>query len=612
MSQENVEIIRPVYEARRHDASRLSDDPEVVLHGANGGIEEGTSTVGGEAGTQALDDDSETGNPTGAAGSLEADDRVVAWGMKIGVEQAAAWSWKAEIALVYGFKEGPSFGSCRMSQAEALEAVGLRSTAMSRENVKRVRRRLRGSTRENGPLPRFLHRTSSSLQCNGGCWAGSDSPGADQRFWTDVGRSRAPEFRLKIERWSAIAADQVFVISNQRDGQASDFGRRSPGEQGRTTFADGQARRDRVVPRPPGGPRSRGAVGARCSRRLLTRILRGRCRRRTWRSCERSRRASSAASMSRRSISMTRRSNGTPRGWRRATRKCGRLPRAPGGQNVLAGWLSAWSDLQFEIQDLVEAGDHVVLLIRDQRHWGRHSGIEGRWHRRGWSSRFAAARSFGAQLPRPGIRPRSRRASGVGDVAGERGDRAVGASRHITAVTSTGCWRTGALDAVLDWSNSYGLDARVFRGHNEIRVFMRRFIGSFESARAGLVGHPAEIDDGLVIADNVTYFGGRDGTRVQARSVWLATFRDGKQNFAHALPDEAGSPRSRRAIGVGRRRVRCAPLEGGSDPLIRGLRYTWLVLATGSAHPPGPRSSQGSWWSDSSALPRSEASAGAP
>jgi SnoaL-like domain len=30
-------------------------------------------------------------------------------------------------------------------------------------------------------------------------------------------------------------------------------------------------------------------------------------------------------------------------------------------------WLSAWSDLQFEIQDVVDAGDEVVLLIRNQR-----------------------------------------------------------------------------------------------------------------------------------------------------------------------------------------------------------------------------------------------------
>jgi ketosteroid isomerase-like protein len=39
-------------------------------------------------------------------------------------------------------------------------------------------------------------------------------------------------------------------------------------------------------------------------------------------------------------------------------------------------WLSAWSDLHFEIQDLRDAGNDVVLLVRNQRQWGRHSGLE--------------------------------------------------------------------------------------------------------------------------------------------------------------------------------------------------------------------------------------------
>ncbi len=38
-------------------------------------------------------------------------------------------------------------------------------------------------------------------------------------------------------------------------------------------------------------------------------------------------------------------------------------------------WLSGWKDLQYEVQDIRDAGDEVVLLIRDQRQWGRHSGI---------------------------------------------------------------------------------------------------------------------------------------------------------------------------------------------------------------------------------------------
>ncbi len=39
-------------------------------------------------------------------------------------------------------------------------------------------------------------------------------------------------------------------------------------------------------------------------------------------------------------------------------------------------WLSAWKDIQFDIQDVLDAGDAVVLLVRNQRQWGRHSGIE--------------------------------------------------------------------------------------------------------------------------------------------------------------------------------------------------------------------------------------------
>jgi ketosteroid isomerase-like protein len=39
-------------------------------------------------------------------------------------------------------------------------------------------------------------------------------------------------------------------------------------------------------------------------------------------------------------------------------------------------WLSAWRDLEFELQDVLDAGDEVVALIRNQRQWGRRSGIE--------------------------------------------------------------------------------------------------------------------------------------------------------------------------------------------------------------------------------------------
>lgn len=38
-------------------------------------------------------------------------------------------------------------------------------------------------------------------------------------------------------------------------------------------------------------------------------------------------------------------------------------------------WFEAWSDLEFEIEDIRDAGDDVVVLIRNQRQWGRHTRI---------------------------------------------------------------------------------------------------------------------------------------------------------------------------------------------------------------------------------------------
>jgi uncharacterized protein len=37
-------------------------------------------------------------------------------------------------------------------------------------------------------------------------------------------------------------------------------------------------------------------------------------------------------------------------------------------------WLEAWSDIEFEVEGVLDAGDDVVALIRNQRQWGRHSG----------------------------------------------------------------------------------------------------------------------------------------------------------------------------------------------------------------------------------------------
>jgi ketosteroid isomerase-like protein len=38
-------------------------------------------------------------------------------------------------------------------------------------------------------------------------------------------------------------------------------------------------------------------------------------------------------------------------------------------------WMEAWRDLEFEIQDIRDTDDDVVVLICNQRQWGRHTGI---------------------------------------------------------------------------------------------------------------------------------------------------------------------------------------------------------------------------------------------
>ena len=86
-----------------------------------------------------------------------------------------------------------------------------------------------------------------------------------------------------------------------------------------------------------------------------------------------------------------------------------------------------------------------------------------------------------------------------------------------------------AKDAVLDWSNARSFDAGVYRGHAEIRAFMEEFFASWDEVRIEIVYGPVEVEDGVVIAENVTYMRGRDGIEVQARSAWLITIRDGEQ-----------------------------------------------------------------------------------
>jgi ketosteroid isomerase-like protein len=85
-----------------------------------------------------------------------------------------------------------------------------------------------------------------------------------------------------------------------------------------------------------------------------------------------------------------------------------------------------------------------------------------------------------------------------------------------------------APDALLDWSNSRGVEAGVYRGHGEIRAFAQRFLATWDEVRIE-IDDPVQVEDDLVITENVTYLRGRDGIEVQARSAWLIRFREGEQ-----------------------------------------------------------------------------------
>jgi ketosteroid isomerase-like protein len=85
-----------------------------------------------------------------------------------------------------------------------------------------------------------------------------------------------------------------------------------------------------------------------------------------------------------------------------------------------------------------------------------------------------------------------------------------------------------APDAVVDWSNSRGPDAAVYKGHDEIRAFTQRFLAAWNDVRIE-IDDPTEVEDDLLVVENIAYLRGRDGIETQARSAWVITFRDGQQ-----------------------------------------------------------------------------------
>ena len=94
-------------------------------------------------------------------------------------------------------------------------------------------------------------------------------------------------------------------------------------------------------------------------------------------------------------------------------------------------------------------------------------------------------------------------------------------------------------DVEVDWSNSLGLEAGVYRGREETR----RFIRTFEIFENVVLGADQLIDAGdSVLVPNTSRFTGREGIETVARSTLVYEISGGRiariclyQDFAEAL-----------------------------------------------------------------------------
>jgi ketosteroid isomerase-like protein len=78
----------------------------------------------------------------------------------------------------------------------------------------------------------------------------------------------------------------------------------------------------------------------------------------------------------------------------------------------------------------------------------------------------------------------------------------------------------------VDWSRSRGLEARVYVGREAVRAFFNTFSQTFDRV---IVSPDEFIECGEhVVVPNRGHFWGRDGVKVEARSVLVWTLRKGR------------------------------------------------------------------------------------
>jgi ketosteroid isomerase-like protein len=100
-------------------------------------------------------------------------------------------------------------------------------------------------------------------------------------------------------------------------------------------------------------------------------------------------------------------------------------------------------------------------------------------------------------------------------------------------------------EAELDWSRSAGVEAGVYRGHDQIRDFWNTFLETFERTEVT----PDEFIEYRehVLAPNLARMSGRDGIQVQAHSVAFVTLR-GRRIFRWRLLRDL--PAALEAVGL--------------------------------------------------------------
>ena len=191
-------------------------------------------------------------------------------------------------------------------------------------------------------------------------------------------------------------------------------------------------------------------------------------------------------------------------------------------------WFSAFPDYEIEIVEMQRAGDLVLASLRSVGH-GAGSDVpveDAIWHGSRWrDGRCTWWRVFATRDEAMDAARSAKPQSTTYDENVEIVRRATDALDRGDVEAMLEEW---AEDAVVDWSRSHGLDARVFRGKEEIRRFMIRFREAFSGLDTELID-AVEVADGVMVVENLAQVRGREGIEAQARSAWVITIEDGVQ-----------------------------------------------------------------------------------